>query len=98
MSFNHWKAGLRHVIREKNYSSNVTTMPKIRWYLYFKLQCELEKLPPTQAAPKCKIFRSHYVFLVLRRAYLPITNPRRHWVMVGKQEMTFIGQLLQMSC
>ena len=58
----------------KNCSSNPTTIPQIRWYLYSRLQCEFNKLPPTQAALKYKIFRCHYVILVLRRAYLAITN------------------------
>ena len=58
----------------KNCPSNVTTIPQIRWYLYSKLKCEFNQLRSTQAALKYKIFRSHYVTLVLRRAYLAITN------------------------
>ena len=62
------------MLQRKNCPSNVTTIPQIRWYLYSKLKCEFNQLRPTQAALKYKIFRSHYVTLVLRRAYLAITN------------------------
>ena len=58
----------------KNCPRTVTTIPQISWYLYSKLQCESNKLPPTQAALKYKIFRSNYVILILQRAYLAITN------------------------
>ena len=58
----------------RNCPNNVTTIPRIRWYLYSKFKCEFNQLPPTQAALKYKIFRSHYVTLNLRRAYLAITN------------------------
>ena len=58
----------------KNYPSNVATIPQIRWYLYSKLQFEINKLPLTQAALKYEIFKSHYAALVLQRAYLEITN------------------------
>ena len=36
----------------KNCSSNVTTIPRIRWFLYSKLECEFYKFPPTPAALK----------------------------------------------
>ena len=47
-------------------------IPQLRWYLYSKFQCESDKLPPTVPALKFKIFRSHFVTLVLRRSLLPL--------------------------
>ena len=52
----------------KKLPTNIDTIPKLRWYLFSKFQCSIEKLPPTVAALKLKVFRSHYVTLVLRRA------------------------------
>ena len=40
----------------------------LRWYLFSKYQREAENLPPTFASLKYKIFRAHYVTMVLRRA------------------------------
>ena len=57
----------------KNCPSNVTAIPQVRWYLYSKLKCGFNKLLTTQAVLKYKIFRSHYVTLVLQRA-LAMTN------------------------
>lgn len=41
---------------------------------YFKLQFEFNKLTPTKAVLKHKIFRNHDVTLILRRAYLAMMN------------------------
>jgi hypothetical protein len=54
------------------YSGNSFTgdLPGLRWYLFSKFQNDTEKLPPTMSALKYKIFRRHFVTLVLRRAHL----------------------------
>ena len=52
----------------------VKTLPQLRWYLYSKFQTDADKLPPTMSALKFKIFRSHFVTLVLRRANIPVQN------------------------
>ena len=52
----------------KHLPPNVTSLPQLRWYLYSKLQIDMERLPPTAGALKMKIFRSHFVTLVLRRS------------------------------
>lgn len=44
------------------------TVPKLQWYLFSKFQSDISKLPPTVAALKFKIFRSHFIALVPRRA------------------------------
>lgn len=54
--------------------THVKTLPQLRWYLYSKFQTDADKLPPTMSALKFKIFRSHYVSLVLRRACQPLQN------------------------
>ena len=51
---------------------NYNTVNKVVPLFTFKLKCEFNKLPPIQAAFKYKIFRSHYVTLVLKRTYLAI--------------------------
>ena len=45
----------------KNYTSNVTTIPQMSWYLYSKLQSEFNKLSSTKAILKYKTVRSYYV-------------------------------------
>jgi len=52
----------------KKLPEDINSLPKLRWFLFSKFQCSVEKLPATAAALKLKIFRSHYVTLVLRRA------------------------------
>ena len=52
----------------------IETISQLRWYLYSKFQCDVEKLPPTAAALKYKIFRSHFVTLVLKRSLNQIQN------------------------
>ena len=39
--------------------------------MFSKCQCDAALLPPTMSALKFKIFRSHYVCIVLKRAHLP---------------------------
>ena len=45
----------------------VDAIPKLRWYLFPKFQSDISKLPPT-APLKFKIFRSHFISMVLCRA------------------------------
>ena len=58
----------------KKRPEDVKTIPQLRWYLFTKFQCEVSKSPPTTAAFKYKVFRSHYVTLVLKRSLLPMQN------------------------
>ena len=46
-------------------------LPQLRWYLFLKCQYVAASLPPTTGALKFKIFRSHYVCMILKRALLP---------------------------
>ena len=48
------------------------SLNEIRWFFFSRYQRETEKLPPTFAAIKYKIFRSHFVALVLKRSHRPI--------------------------
>ena len=48
---------------EKKRPENIETIPQLRWYL-----------PPTTAAFKYTVFRSHFITLVLRRSLLPLQN------------------------
>ena len=50
---------------------DVDTLPQLRWYLFSKYQLDASSLPPTMSALKYKIFRSHYVSMVLKRSHLP---------------------------
>lgn len=52
----------------------VQTIPQLRWYMFSKFQSDVNKLPPTTAALKYKIFRCHYVALVLRRSLQTIQD------------------------
>ena len=47
---------------------HINTIPELRWYQFSKFQTETDKLPPTVSALMYKIFRSHYVALVLKRS------------------------------
>ena len=58
----------------KKRPEDVKTIPQLRWYLFTKFLCEVSKLPPTTAAFKYKVFRSHYVTLVLKISLLPMQN------------------------
>ena len=48
--------------------TTIQTIPQLRWYKFSKYQTEIDKLPPTAAALKYKIFRCHFVTFVLRRS------------------------------
>ena len=53
---------------------SITTLSDLRWYFFSKFQYEAENFPPTFSALKYKIFRSHFITMVLRRVHLPIQN------------------------
>ena len=46
----------------------VDTIHKLQWYLFSKFQNNISKLPPIVATLKFKIFRNHFIAMVLRRA------------------------------
>ena len=52
--------------------STITSLTDLRWYLFSRYQREAENLPPTFAALKYKIFRAHFITMVLRRASVPL--------------------------
>lgn len=54
--------------------STIKTIPELRWYMFAKFQSDVSTLPPTVAALKYKIYRSHYVALVLRKSLSSIQN------------------------
>lgn len=49
-------------------------IPDLRWILYSKYSNDIAKLPPTFSALKYRIFRAHYVALVLKRCCEPFQN------------------------
>ena len=51
--------------------NDVKTLPQLRWYLFSKFQHDTSSLPPTMSALKYKIFRAHFVCMVLKRSHLP---------------------------
>ena len=57
-----------------NHPSNIRSLADIRWYLFSKLQFEAKKLPPTSSVLKYKIFRTHFITMVLRCAHLLLQN------------------------
>ena len=46
----------------------------LRWWLFSKCTTEVAKLSPTLYALKYRIFRSHYVALLLKRCNKPLQN------------------------
>ena len=65
----------------KNKDFVLTTLPQLRRYLFSKCQCDAASLPATMRALKFKIFRSHYVCIVLKSFHLPcqqLPNPENY--------------------
>ena len=58
----------------KKLPADIKFIAQLRWYLFSKYQYDAEKLPPTLSAFKYKVFRSHFVTLVLRRSINPLQN------------------------
>ena len=56
------------------FPEHINTIPELRWYQFSKFQTKTDKLPPTASTLKYKIFRSHYVALVLKRSHLSLQN------------------------
>ena len=65
----------------------MTSLSKLRWLLFSKYQYEATQLPPTMSALKYKIFRSHYVRMVLKKSHVSkqnLTSPERYgWELNG---------------
>ena len=53
---------------------NVESIADLRWLLFSKYGYEIATLPPTTGALKYRIFRSHYVALVLKKCSEPTQN------------------------
>lgn len=53
-----------------NCPEHIATLPQLRWYMYSKFQTQTEKLPPTMSALKYKIFRCHFITMVLKRSHV----------------------------
>lgn len=49
-------------------------IPDLRWLLFTRFSNKISKLPPTLATLKYRIFRAHYVALVLKRCSKAIQN------------------------
>lgn len=52
-------------------SHNIYNLSNLRWFLFSKFQNDTDKLPPTSSALKYRIFRCHFVSMVLKRSHLP---------------------------
>ena len=64
-----------------NKDSGLTTLPQLRRYLFLKCQYDAASLPPTKSALKFKVFRSHYICMVFKRAHLSyqkLLNPENY--------------------
>ena len=57
-----------------NRPHHIQSLPQLRWYLYSKFQTEAEKLLPTISALKYKIFRCHFITIILKRLHVPLQN------------------------
>ena len=67
----------RYVVKTyagKNMAKELSTLARLRWFLFSKFQHSATQLAPTTSALKYNIFRSHYVCLVLSRSHLAIQN------------------------
>ena len=52
----------------------VSSLAGLCWLLFSKYNTEVAKLPPTSAALKYRIFRSHFMALVLKRCNVSVQN------------------------
>ncbi|XP_057300399.1 uncharacterized protein LOC130631667 [Hydractinia symbiolongicarpus] len=52
--------------------ADVVSLSQLRWNLFSKFQCDADMLPPTLAALKYKIFRCHFISMVLRSSHILI--------------------------
>ena len=58
----------------KKMPKELSTLARLRWFLFSKYQHDATQLPPTMSALKYKIFRSHFICLVLKRSHMAIQN------------------------
>ena len=59
---------------------DITDLSSLRWHLFSKYQLESEKLPPTAAALKFMILRSHYIASIWKLSHIPrpvYSNPEK---------------------
>ena len=54
--------------------NHIQSLPQLRWHLYSKYQLDAEKLTPTTSALKYKVFRRHFVTMVLSKSLVAIQN------------------------
>lgn len=67
--------------RDKTMPKELSTLARIRWLLFSKVQHDATRLPPTMSALKYNIFSSHFICLVLKKSHLPTQNlppPQRY--------------------
>lgn len=65
----------------KQRPSNVKDLESLRWYMFSKYQHESSNLPPTSAALKMKILRSHLVAKIWSQSHLSqidVPDPTKH--------------------
>ena len=68
-------------------TGDIKTLAKLCWFLFSKYQLHASQLPPTFSALKYKIFRKHYICLMLKRSnvsmqHLPPTQ-NYGWELIG---------------
>ena len=59
---------------KKKMAKELSTLARLCWFLFSKFQHDATKLPPTMSALKYKIFRSHFICLVLKRSHISKQN------------------------
>ena len=71
----------------KKVSLDVTSLSNLRWLVFSKYQYEATQLPPTTSALKCKVCRSHYGCVVLKKSHASkqkLPSPERYgWELNG---------------
>ena len=55
-------------------SKSFTSLADLRWFLFSRYSKDASSLPPTFAALKYKVFRSHFVTLVFKSCFKAIQN------------------------
>ena len=54
--------------------SKIENLPDMRWHLFSRYSVDASKLPPTKAALKYRIYRCHYISLVLKSCDMPLQH------------------------
>ena len=52
--------------------AHIKNLPELRWYMFSKYQSDASALPPTMSALKYKVFRCHYLAMVLKSSHKPL--------------------------